>query len=86
MDGLGSKLLILEASSLIRIFRYLINIQTLATEMYRFANGIPPEAMNKVFQMREEYWNLRFTSKYAIPLIHSVYNCSESVSFIGLEI
>ena len=54
--------------------------------MYRFANGIPPEAMNKVFQMREEYWNLRFTSKYAIPPIHSVYNCSESVSFIGLEI
>lgn len=86
MDDLGSKLLISEASSLIRIFRHLANIQILATEIYRFANVVPPEAMDKVFQLREEYCNHRFTSRYAIPLIRSVCNCSESVSFLGLEI
>ena len=86
MDDSGSKLLISEASSLITIFRHVTNIQILATEMYRFANGIPPEAMDEVFQLREEYCNQRFTSRYAIPLIRSDCNCSESVSFLGLEI
>ena len=37
--------------------------------------------MNEIFQIREESrYNLRYTSQFTIPLIHSVYNGRESVS------
>ena len=45
------------------------NIQTLAIEMYKVTNG--------------SRYNLRYTSQFIIPSIHSVYNGRESVSFMG---
>ena len=51
------------------------NIQTLTIEMYKVTNGLPPEIMNEIFQIREESrYNLRYTSQFIIPPIHSVYN------------
>ena len=63
------------------------NIQTLATEMYKVTNGLSPVMMNEVFQIREESrYNLRYTSQFTIPPIHSVYNGRESVSYMGPKI
>ena len=51
------------------------NIQTLAIEMHKVTNGLSPEIMNEIFQIREESrYNLRYTSQFTIPPIHSVYN------------
>ena len=51
------------------------NIQTYTTEMYKVTNGLSPEVMNEIFQIREESrYNLRYTSQFTIPPIHSVYN------------
>ena len=50
------------------------NIQALAI-------GMSSEIMNRIFQLREKsHYNLRYTSEFIIPLIHSVYHGSESVS------
>ena len=43
--------------------------------------------MNEIFQIREESrYNLCYTSQFTIPPIHSVYNCRESVSYMGPKI
>ena len=63
------------------------NIQALAIEMYKVANGMSPEIMNEIFQLREKsHYNLRYTSEFIIPPIHSVYHGSESVSYLGPKI
>ena len=63
------------------------NIQAQATEMYKVANGMSPEKMNEIFQLREKsHYNLRYTSEFLIPPIHSVYYGSESVSHLGPKI
>ena len=63
------------------------NIQTLAIEMNKVTNGLSPEIMNEIFQIREESrYNLRYTSQFTIPPIHSVYNGRESVSYMGPKI
>ena len=63
------------------------NIHALATEMFKVANGMSPDIMNEIFQLREEsHYNLRYTSNFFIPLIHSVYHGSESTSYLGPKI
>ena len=50
-------------------------------------NGLSPEIMNEIFQLREEsQYNLRFISQFRSPPIRSVYNCRESVSYIAPKI
>ena len=59
------------------------NIQALAIEMYKVANGMSPEIMNEIFQLREKsHYNLRYTSQFIIPPIHSVYHGRESASYL----
>ena len=49
--------------------------------MYKVANGMSSEIMNRIFQLREKsHYNLRYTSEFIIPPIHSDYHGSESVS------
>ena len=63
------------------------NIQVLAVEMYKVTNGMSPEITNEIFLLREKpHYNLRYTSKFIIPPIHSVCNGSKSVSYIGPKI
>ena len=63
------------------------NIQALAVEMYKVANGMSPEIMNEIFQLREKsHYNLRYTSEFIIPPIHSVYHGSESASYLRPKI
>ena len=60
------------------------NIQALAIEMFKVTNGMPHLIMNEIFQLREQsYYNLRHTSSFVIPPIHSVYHGSESASYLG---
>ena len=41
------------------------NIQALAIEMHEVANGMSPEIMNEIFQLRKKsHNNLRYTSKF----------------------
>ena len=63
------------------------NIQALAVEMYKVANGMSPEIMNEIFQLREKsHYNLRYTSESIISPIHSVCHGSESLSCLGRKI
>ena len=63
------------------------NIQTFVIETYKVTNGLSPEIMNEIFQIREESrYNLRYASQFTVPPIHSVYNGRESVSFMGPKI
>ena len=63
------------------------NIQALAIEMYKVANGMSPEIMNEIFQLREKsHYNLRYTPEFIIPPIDSVYHCSESATSLGPKI
>ena len=60
------------------------NIQTLAIEMYKVGNVISPEITNEIFQLTEKsHYNLRYTSEFINPPIHSVYHGSESASYLG---
>ena len=55
--------------------------------MYKVANGMSPELMTEIFQLTEKaHYNLRYISEFIISPIHSVYNGSESVSYIGPKI
>ena len=63
------------------------NIHTLAIEIYKVANGICPEIMNDIFKLRENtHYNLRHTSQFLVDPIHSVFNGSESASYLGPKI
>ena len=43
-----------------------------------------PEIMNETFQLREKsHYNLRYTTEFIIPPIHSVYHGRESASYLG---
>ena len=55
--------------------------------MYRAVNGMSPEIMNEVFKKRHNpHYNLRYTSQLSVNPVHSVYNGTESVSYLGTKI
>lgn len=48
-------------------------IETVAIEINQVANDVSPEIMNEIFQPRKgSHYNLRYTSEFIIPPIHSV--------------
>ena len=60
------------------------NVHTLAIEMYKVANGLSPDIMNDIFKLRENiHYNLRYASQFLVGSIHSVFNGSESASYLG---
>ena len=63
------------------------NIHTLAIEIYKVANGICPEIINDIFNLREnKHYNLRHTSQFLVDPIHNVFNGTESGSYLGPKI
>ena len=47
-------------------------------------NGTSPEMMNEVFKQRKNPpYNLRLTLQFFVNPIHSVYNGTESASYLG---
>ena len=60
------------------------NLQILAIEMFKVSNGLSPVLMNDIFKLRgEQIYNLRKLSQFYRPKVNSVYNGTESVSFLG---
>ena len=60
------------------------NVQTLAIEMYKVVNGGSLEIMKEIFRIPEENgYNLRHQNTFKHPIVNSVYNGTETVSFLG---
>ena len=60
------------------------NLQVIAIEMFKVSNGLLPVLMNDIFKRRgEQTYNLRKHSQFYRPQVNSVYNGTESVSFLG---
>ena len=63
------------------------NNHAIAIELYKVVNGISPEIMNEVLKLREEtHYNLRHTTQFLVDPLHSVFNGSESASYLGPKI
>ena len=62
------------------------NLQVLATEMFKIKNNMAPEFLNEIFNNRTVPYNLRRNPHFSSRNIHSVYNGSESISFLGPKI
>ena len=63
------------------------NIHALAIEMYKIANDMSPDIMNAVFKLRNTPpYNLRHTLHFSTDPIHSVYNRTESASYLRSKI
>ena len=55
--------------------------------MHKIANGMSPELMNEILQLREKsHCNLRYTSEFPIPAINTVCHGRECVSYLGPKI
>ena len=62
------------------------NLQVLAIEMFEVKINMAPEFLNTVYQNRAVPWNLRTNSNFSSRQVHSVYHCTESLSFLGAMI
>ena len=55
--------------------------------MHKVTNGIPPVIMNEVFKLRKEtHYHPRHIKQFLVDPIHSIFNASESASYLCLEI
>ena len=59
------------------------NLQILATEIFKVYNNIAPPMFKEIFNKRNPNDPLRHTSHFSIPPVRSVYNGTESLSFLG---
>ena len=62
------------------------NLQVFSTKLYKVENNMDPEIVNEVFQKRTSSYNLRANSSFFTRPVHSVYNGTESRSFLGPKI
>ena len=59
------------------------NLQTLATEMFKVYKNLSPAIIADLFHVRQNNYNLRHDSYFAIPNVKSVYHGTESLSNLG---
>ena len=59
------------------------NIKALAIEMFKVFKGLAPEIISNLFEINTNSYNLRNKSYFKIPNVHTVYNGTESISFLG---
>ena len=63
------------------------NIQHFAIQMYMVANGMSPDKISEIFQLRQNtFYHPRHTSQFMTHQMHSVYKGSESGSYLGPKI
>ena len=62
------------------------NLQILATEMFKVYNHIALPIFTEIFNKRNPNYQLRHTSHFSFPPVRSVYNRTESLSFLGPKI
>ena len=59
----------------------------LVTEMYKLAKGISPTIMQVILRFRNSsIHNLRSQNTFEIPFRNSVYNGTESISYLGPKV
>ena len=59
------------------------NLQILATEIFKVYNNIAPPIFTEIFNKRNPNDQLRHTLHFSIPPVRSLYNGTESLSFLG---
>ena len=60
------------------------NIQALATEMFTVKSGYRSKIFNDLFNQKEiSPYNLRRHPEFRVPLTRTVYQGSESISYLG---
>ena len=70
-----------------RLFYCFLWLWSLAIEMFCDGRNLSSPIMNSIFMQKNNNWyNLRQVSKFVRPLMKSVYQGSEWVSFLGLKI
>ena len=62
------------------------NLQTLATEMFKVYKNLSPAIIADLFHVRQNNYNLRHDSYFAIPNVKSVYHGTESLPNLGPRI
>ena len=64
----------------------MINLQVLATEMYKMSNGLSTPLMKDIFPINRNPYNLRENSQFSRPRINTVYHGTKSISDLGPKI
>ena len=59
------------------------NLQILATEMFKVYRNISAPIFSEIIYRRDKNYNLRINSDFAMPNVRSVFNGSESISYLG---
>ena len=62
------------------------NIKILATETYKFLQGLSPPLMNEIFVERNNNYSLRGNNVLTRRRVNSVRYCTETVSFLAPKI
>ena len=62
------------------------NLQIIATRMFKVYNNIAPPIITRIFDKRNPNCQLRHSSHFSIPPVRSVYNGTESLSFLSPKI
>ena len=62
------------------------NLQILTTDMFKGYNNIAPPVFTEIFNKQNPNYQLCHTSHFSIPPVRSVYNETESLSFLGPKI
>ena len=63
------------------------NIKILATEMLKVSKSLAPPPLQEIFKLKDQpQYNLRYNFLFSKPLVKSVYNGTESLSFLGPKI
>ena len=63
------------------------NIQLLATELFKVKNGLSPPFMNEIFvENAQHYYDLRKKNEFKRNNVKTVYNGTETLTFLGPRI
>ena len=63
------------------------NIKILATEMFKVSKNLVSPQMHEIFKLKDQLqYNLRYNSLFSRSLVKSVYEGTESLSFMGPKI
>ena len=63
------------------------NIKILSTEMFEVSKNLAPPQAHEIFKLEDQpQYNLRYSSLVSRQLVKSVYEGTESLSFLGPKI
>ena len=60
-----------------------INLQVLATEVYKVKMGLVPQLVKELLPLSTHAYNLRSTYKFKLENVKTIHHDTESLSFLG---